>query len=153
MREHVVTDDFGRRHRFTGEKLVSESTDSIDNDKPQWLDVNVWRTAAGSFVVERVTHYRIRHTSDRCSRADGYELIPATVLDTYPCPKCNKDGVMEGGCAQADRITVEAYTTPQELIDSFKVQGKYNLLARAVLADVSEQDERVDALWNEVVVP
>lgn len=153
MREYVVTDDFGRRHRFAGEKLVGETTDSIDHDKPQWLDVNVWRTAAGNFIVERVTHYRIRHTSDRCSRADGYEIIPATVLDTYPCPKCNKNAVMESGCAQADRIAVESYITPQELIGSFKIQGKYNLLARAVLADVSEQDERVDEAWNTVTIP
>lgn len=153
MRDHVVVDDFGRRTVFKGEKLVGESTDTVAGTKPQWLDVTVWRTAAGSFVVERTTHYRVRHTSELCSRAEGYELIEATSLDTYACPSCNKDGVLEGGCAQADRVTVEAYTTPQELISSFQQDGRYSNLARTILADLSEQDERIDKLWNTVVVP
>lgn len=178
MRDHVVVDDFGRRTVFRGEKLVAESTDTVAGQltldelqrkiqqganamqvlreagiKPQWLDVTVWRTAGGSFVVERTTHYRVRHTSDMCTRAEGYELIPATSLDTYPCPTCNKDGILEGGCAQADRINVDAYTTPQELIQSFQQDGRYSNLARTILADLSEQDERIDELWNTVVVP
>lgn len=153
MRDYVVTDDFGRRTQFTGEKLVAESTDTAAGTKPQWLDLTVWRTRAGAFVVERTTHYRIRHTTEHCPRADGYEIIEATVLDTYACPTCNKQGLMEGGCAQADRVTVEAYTSPQALIESFQVDGRYSNLARTILADLAEQDERIDQMWNVVHVP
>lgn len=152
MRDHVVTDDFGRRTQFSGEKLVSESTDTAAGTKPQWLDVTVWRTRAGSFIVERVTHYRVRHIDDLCPRAEGYEIIPPTVLDTYACPNCNKAGAVDGGFAQADRITVEVYQTPEELIASFKIDGRFSNLARTILADISEQDERVDLAWNTVHV-
>ncbi len=152
MRDFVVTDDFGRRTQFSGEKLVNETTDDIEGTKRQWVDVTVWRTQAGNFVVQRTTHYRIRHLRDTCPKADGYELIPPTHLDTYLCPRCNKGGSLQGGYAQASRISVDVYTTVQELVDSFKVDGKYNNLARLVLADLSEQDERVDAAWNTVVV-
>lgn len=154
MREYVVVDDFGRKTQFTGEKLVAESTDSLDADKRSWQEVTVWRTEAGNFVVERQTHYRLRHLSDHCRKADGYELVPATALDTIPCTVCNPQGSLEGGHAQAARITVDAYTTPGELISSFRSQdGRYSNLARLVLADLSEQDQRVDDAWNTVVVP
>lgn len=154
MRDYVVQDDLGRRTQFTGEKLVGESSDSIDADKRSWQEVNVWRTRSGNFVVERQTHYRIRHLSDMCRRADGYELVPATSLDTVPCNVCNPTKVLEGGISQASRITVDAYTTPGELIASFRSSdGKYSNLARLVLADVAEQDERVDEAWNTVTVP
>lgn len=153
MRPFELSDDFGRRTTFTGTKLAGESTDTASGSKPQWQDVDVYRTQAGKYVVSRTTHYRIRHTSDRCSRAEGYELIDATVLDTYPCASCNTARSMEGGVAQADRINVIAYDTPAELIKSFEADGKYSNLARTILADVSEQDDAVDAAWNTVVVP
>lgn len=154
MRDYVVQDDLGRRTQFTGEKLVGESSDSIDADKRSWQEINVWRTRSGNFVVERQTHYRVRHLSDMCRRADGYELVPATNMDTIACNVCNPNKVLEGGFAQAARITVDAYTTPGELITGFKSSdGKYSSIARLVLADIAEQDERVDEAWNTVIVP
>lgn len=153
VREYVVTDDYGRRTTFKGEKLIAESTDTEAGTKPQWLEVIIWRTQGGSFVVQRTTHYRIRHTRELCHRADGYDLVDATELDTYPCPQCNKAGVLDGGLAQSSRISVDVYHNVIDLIQSFQVEGRYNNLARSILADLSEQDERVDAEWNTVVVP
>lgn len=153
MRDHVIVDDFGRRTTFSGEKLISESTDTSDGRKPQWVEVVVWRTEARSFIVERTTHYRIRHSTDTCTRAEGYDLIPPTTIDTYPCPNCNKSKTLEGGCAQSSRISVEVYRTPEEIISSFQVDGRYNNLGKTILADLSEQDTRVDDAWNTVVVP
>jgi len=154
VNETVVTDHFGRRTEFTGEQLIYETTDSSQGDKPQWLEVDVWRTEAGNFVVKRTTRYRIRHLKEECSRADGYELSPATREDTYACPSCNKLGFLTGaGFAQDPRITVDVYNTPQDLIAGFQSEGRFNNLARAVLADICEKDDRVDAAWNRVVVP
>jgi hypothetical protein len=153
MSETVLVDDFGRRTVFTGEKLVEESTDNIRRNKPQWIDVDVWRTQAGSFVVQRITHYRIRHLHLECGRAEGYELSPATEDDTYPCRSCNRAEQNEGGWRQEDRTTVDVYLTPQDLIQGFQNEGRFSTLARTILADISEQDDQVDALWNTVVVP
>lgn len=153
VREHSITDDFGRRFNFTAQTLISESTDTAAGNKPQWLEVYVWRTEAGSFVVQRTTHYRVRHLHERCTRADGYDLVDATELDSYPCPACNRSGQLCGGFAQASRVNVEVYREPQELIDSFKVNGVYSNLARHILAELAEQDERIDEKWSTVVVP
>lgn len=152
MKDYTVEDDFGRRTVFVGEHLIDrETTDNTEGTKPQWLEVDVWRTAAGKFVVRRVTKYRINHATDGCPRADGYALSPSRDSDTYLCPSCKGDPVE--GWRQDDRITVDAYDTPQDLILGFANEGRYNNLARAILADISEQDERVDAVWNTVVVP
>lgn len=149
----TLVDDFGRRTVFTGEKLVEETTDSTVNLKPQWLEVDVWRTQAGSFVVRRTTRYRIRHLREDCSRADGYDLSPAATTDNYNCPECNPAQYMGEGYAQSPRTTVDVYRTPQDLILGFQNDGRFSNLARAILADISEQDDRVDAAWNEVIVP
>jgi hypothetical protein len=48
---------------------------------------------------------------------------------------------------------VEAYYSPQAVIDSFQTDGRYSQLARSILADLADQDDRIDALWSEVAVP
>ena len=153
MRDTNIVDDFGRRTQFRGEKLVQEHTDTAAGSKPQWVEITVWRTEAGNFVVQRTTHYRVRHANDRCMRADGYELVDATKIDTYLCPVCNKNGVLEGGVSQASRIVVDSYTSVPQLINSFEQDGRFSNLARTILADVAEQDDRVDQAWNTVMIP
>lgn len=153
MKGYILEDDFGRRTVFDGDQLIDETTDTEDARKPQWVEIGVWRTEAGRFVVQRTTRYRVNHVVQACPKADGYELVEATKADSYPCPVCNKGGTFTGVWAQAPRISVDAYSTPQELIESFKLDGRYSNLARAILADLSEQDEAVNAAWNTVVVP
>lgn len=155
MQQCSVTDEYGRRTSFRGDKLVYESTDTSAGIKPQWMEITVWRTEGGHYVVRKETHYRVRHLKDGCPRAEGYDLLDPTELDTYPCQTCNKQGMIEPGLgwAQASRIVVDVYKEPEELIASFRIDERYSNLSRAILADVSEVDERVDALWSEVMVP
>jgi hypothetical protein len=155
--KHSVVDEYGRRTTFTGEKLVYESTDTMQGNKPQWLEVTVWRTEARQWVVRRKTHYRIRHLTDRCPRAEGYELVDPTEIDTYPCSRCNTNNIIEParGLAQASRILVEVYGNSPDLIDSFKSTDgvkTYSNLSRTILSELAEQDEEVDTLWNTQVV-
>jgi hypothetical protein len=150
----IITDEFGRQTVFEGELLVEETTDSSTGSKPQWLEVDVWRTEAGNYIVRRTTRYRIRHANENCDRADGYDLAPATPDDTYDCPSCQRAWPYDStGFRQTSRITVDVYETPQALISGFQSDGRFNNLARAILANISEQDDRVDVLWNKVVVP
>lgn len=152
--DYSLEDDYGRRTVFTGELLVDEHTDTPDSRKPQWVRVRVWRTEGGAFVVERTTSFRIRHARRNCARAGGYELFDAEAEDTFLCTECNKNGAPVGGYAQGDRVTVDVCHTPQDLIANFKADGeRFSNLSRAVLADISNQDSRVDEVWNTVVVP
>jgi hypothetical protein len=153
MRDYTLADEFGRNTIFRGQKLVAESTDTALGDKPKWLQVEVYRTEGGNWVVYRATHYRIRHSTDRCIRADGYALAPARRVDTYLCRECGAAGE-PGELGQLPRITVDSYSTVDAMIASFRAQdGVFSSLARAILADISEQDERVNAAWNTVFVP
>jgi hypothetical protein len=150
--EVTVTDSYGRRTKFKGELLVEDTTDTDDRRKPQWLDIDIWRTEGGSFVVQKVVNYRIVHALSDCARLAGYEVRSATADDTFACPSCNPEGRTHGQLAQQPRVTVDVYKLPEELIDSLRVEGKYTRLSRTLLADLSEQDDRIDRLWNTVVV-
>lgn len=154
MNEVTLEDDFGRRTVFNGEKLLEESSDNPRRNKPQWVVVEVWRTQAGSFVVSRTSHYRVRHLDEECDKADGYFISPATAEDIIPCRACNKVEQDTGGWRQDDRITVTVCKTPQDLILDFQNdEGKFSYLSRTILADLAEKDDRVDEAWNTVVVP
>ena len=150
----VLTDDFGRQTVFTGEKLVEETTYSTVTLKPQWLEMDVWRTESGNFVVQRTTFYCIRHRRLDCSKAEGYLLATASDKDTYFCSECNESRETEGGYAQLPRVAVDVFTTPKDLIRGFQNDNKkFSNLSRSVLATISEQDPRVDAEWSTVQVP
>jgi hypothetical protein len=150
MNEIKLIDQFGQSTVFAGELLADEHSDTSDRRKPQWVEIYVWRTEAGSFVVHTITRYRVRHQDPTCSRAEGYELTTPVSDDTFACASCNQDGNLEGGWAQSSRITVVAHHTPQALIDSFQTDGRHSNLARSILADISDRDEGVDGLWNTV---
>lgn len=152
MNDHTAIDSYGRRTVFRGELLVSDTTDTDDGRKPQWLDIDIWRTEGGSFVVKKAVHYRVRHVRENCHRLDGYQVRPATDDDTFHCPTCNPGSELDGRYAQEARVTVDVYREPEELIASLRVDGKYTRLSRTLLADLSELDENIDRLWNTVVV-
>lgn len=149
----TLTDDFGRKTVFSGVELLDETTDTEEGDKPQWLEVTVWRTEAGNFVVRRTTNYRIIHAARNCSRAEGYTLVEAGDEDTYNCKTCNPNGDMyTEGFAQAPRITVDVYTTPAELTESFRNEGRYTNFSRLLLAELAKRDSGVDSVWSVVHV-
>ena len=148
----TVHDSYGRRTVFKGEKLVSDTTDTDDNRKPRWIDIDIWRTEGGSYVVRRATHYGLVHASKSCLKLDGYEIRQPDADDVHACNSCNSSGQLTGGWAQASRITVDVYRTPGELIESMKFKGEHTRLSQSLLAELSAQDERINALWNTVVV-
>jgi hypothetical protein len=151
MEDVTAVDSYGRRTVFKGELLVADTTDTEDGRKPQWLDIDIWRTEGGSYVVKKAVQYRVVHRLSTCSRLDGYETRPAGPGDTFHCVTCNPEG-RSTGLGQESRVTVDVYRTPEELIESLKVDGKWTRLSRTLLADLCEQDDRIDALWNTVVV-
>lgn len=153
MKSIAATDSYGRRTVFRGELLVSENTDDLNGLKPQWVEVDVWRTEGGAFVVRKATHYGIIHADADCARLVGYATRRPTEDDTYACRTCvPNDAQVVTGWAQESRITVDAYRTAADFIESLKVKGEFNRLSRTLLAEVSRKDAGVDALWNTVVV-
>lgn len=157
MKDFRLTDDFGRVTRFRGIKLVNDTTDNSNGEKPQFTNITVWRTEAGQYVVLRETCYRIRHLHEYCYRAEneGAVLREPHATDNFPCSTCNKDRVIEPGVGygQLERSTLVVYKTPQQLIDglaTLNVQTgmmHHSNFVQAVLADISEEDEEVHKLW------
>lgn len=147
----TVEDSYGRRTVFQGDLLIDDTTDN--GDKPQWLDIYIWRTEGGSFVVRKDVQYRVIHARRNCARLDGFETRPVDDEDTIPCHICNPEGrIIRPGIAQEARITVDVYKEPEELIEGLKAKGEWTRLSRSLLAQLSEKDERIDRLWNTVEV-
>jgi len=154
MEAVTLVDEYGRKTMFTGTKLASESTE--EPQKPQWAEVAVWKTSGGNYVLERKTSYRYRHTHEFCSRIGPNQVTrPATEGDTYPCPNCNRHGLVEPGKGYGieDRIAVDVAPDARKLIDLMaNTDGTHSGFSKEVLSVVSEQDEAVHALWMEVTV-
>jgi hypothetical protein len=155
LEDKVFEDEFGKRTKFRGTLLASTTTDA--EDRPQWAEMEVWKTEAGAYVVHRKTSYRYRHLSDACPRF-GLNILPrqATELDTFPCPRCNRREIIEPGrgYGQEDRSAVDIARTPVDLIRMLANRdGTYSNFVRATLADICEQDDKVAELWLEEVVP
>lgn len=160
MKDINIVDDYGRRTSFRGEELVHDSTDT--GIKPQYTEVTVWRTEGGKYVVLRQTRYRVRHLRPDCRRAtqEGGVLRSPMETDDFPCVTCNKRGDLTHGLGygQEYRSNLTVYDTPQLLIDglaSVNVQTgvkHYSHFMQSVLADISEADPVVEALWMHQVI-
>lgn len=143
----VLEDEYGRRTKFSGTKLISESTDTSDREKPQWAEIEVWSTEGGAYVVTRATHYRTFHLASNCSKLGI--AVPSQPKDIIPCKRCNRIGLVESGryFGNMSRRNVDVIDTPGELIEHLKVEGTHTGFAKAILADLSEQDDRIKDLW------
>lgn len=154
MDDVVLVDEYSKRTKFRGTLLARESTE--EPQKPQWGEISVWKTVGNQYVLERKTIYRYWHMSDSCTRI-GPNQIPrrATGADTYACKSCTRRGIVElgRGFGIEDRVAVDVAPNALSLIRLMaNTDGHHSGLAKEVLANVSEQDEDVAALWMEVTV-
>lgn len=162
-KQHVLVDDYRRETVFTGVVLVESSTKSA-RPKPQWVDITVWRTEGGQYVVRRVTRYNVYHSNDNCSKAEGNELYNLRELknipnDLFKCPRCVGRMPNNGAWGQLDRTNIEVYPTPRDLIDGLAHMNgtagaaNHSLFIQEMLADLSEIDSNIATVWMRRVVP
>lgn len=80
-----------RTIEFDGDKLSSSSSKS---DKPRWVEFNLYLTAGGSYVLERIGHSLIYHDigCDVVERS-GLKLRPEDQVgpEHVPCDLCEPD--------------------------------------------------------------
>ena len=77
---------------FDGELLSSSS--SQNNDSVRWVEFNLYLTAGGSYVLERIGHSRIYHDIG-CEVVDrsGLKFRPGDLVgpEHVACPQCEPD--------------------------------------------------------------
>jgi len=140
--------------------LVESSTKSA-RPKPQWVDITVWRTEGGQYVVRRVTRYNVYHSNANCSKAEGNELydIQRSTSTMFKCPRCVDRMNTTGAYGQLDRTNIEVYPTPRDLIDGLAHMNgtagaaNHSLFIQEMLADLSEIDSNIATVWMRRVVP
>lgn len=157
MTTYDLEDDFERHTRFTGTLLVEDTTDTDDERKPQWTVTRIYRTDGGRYVVWSEVNYRVRHASTNCRKLPPDDVLTAAKSDTWPCPHCNPNG-LPGGYGQASKVKVDVCENPAQLIarlGSINQQTglrTHSQFSRALLADISDEDEAVAAAWMTQVV-
>lgn len=148
----TLVDSFGRKTIFEGTELVKNSSDN--GRKPSWIEVTVWKTGAGNYVVLRITKYRVTHASATCEKAEGFDLVEAGEEDSYNCLTCNRNGTInDPGWAQADRVHVNSYRSPQALAEGFQERdGSYSNFSSSILSFLAKKDKGIDRAWSVVHV-
>lgn len=159
MTTHEIIDDFGRRITFEGVELMRDGDDRSGKPRTRYEDIVIWRTTGGNYVYLKKLSYRIFHTSRDCPRADrqGTALVPAQDKDVLPCNVCGRDDG-EARYGQAEKTLVDIYTGAAGLVVGLAVidhntgQARYPLATQDLLADLSELDPAVHAVWMDVHV-
>lgn len=108
----TIQDTDGRQVRFEGD-LIGEAT-SREPRSLRWSETRIWRTRAGSYIVQKVGRTLVFHsTSGRCRTGEKVAVrdIPRDQLaNLIPCPKCRPDAVTSAQEDDEVRLEEDRYT-------------------------------------------
>lgn len=146
--------------QFEGERLSSVSSQRADS--PRWVEFELYRTAAGSYIISRVGRSVLYHATD-CPVVGRNALmaVPASSLQPgfVPCPECDSDLIDlasdEEVCPETVRHRALVVENAQEVLNSlyqFDDDGVRYLttVARRLIERAATVDEDVRASYYRV---
>lgn len=158
--------DGNRIVAFTGVKLASVSSER--EDSLRWTEIDIYRSDAGRFILNRVGVSVVAHTID-CDQVQGkkrhgidrLELDETPPKHREPCSACNPDilALLHTDPAsltfEEDRswaaICDDAHSMIEALYTTRQGVRALSSLASSALADAASQDPVVAAAYNVVV--
>lgn len=86
--DEITTYQGENEYKFRGVRLAHATTESQDNHR--WLEIDIYRTQAGTYVVEKIGMSVVYHAEGaRCgSRAFNYVFKEDDRAELVPCPRC-----------------------------------------------------------------
>jgi hypothetical protein len=148
---HYEVKNGQRTIEFDGEKLSSSSSRS---EKPRWVEFNLYLTAGGSYVLERIGYSLIYHDIG-CSVVDrsGLKFRPEDQVgpEHVPCIECDPDpGDPE------DIIVIEKpryfglwSETPDAVLESLYGNRNYmTKVAERLIEDAAQYDQRLERAYR-----
>lgn len=153
MQDYEVWD--GRRHISFNGVLLAEST-SRTGGAPRWIEFRLYRTQAGSYVIERVGHSTVFHArgcESSPSARNGDRPVPIPMGAT-PCIYCRPDPHMPVGYMEEDRPWVLVTDTAHGAVEALykhdpKTGARYfTKVVSSLLDDASEHDEEIEDLFR-----
>lgn len=81
-----------RKIRFTG-RMIGKGSTRREGGGPRWTEITIYRTAGGSYVIQREGVSLVYHRADSSCR--GGELVRNEDIleNSVPCPDCRPPGI------------------------------------------------------------
>jgi hypothetical protein len=140
------------RVRFTGTILAQKSSKQ-GRDDLRWTEIEIYRTAAGNYIVHKVGRSVVVHKPDRdCTSGEpyNYRTFDAGV---HACPRCVPDLSQVVPLAprlfrETDRHTVHVSETARGAVESCYTQDGDRVAyltfpARSALHEAAQQDSDI----------
>jgi hypothetical protein len=148
--EYRIPDQVRRTAVFTGRHLAHSDSIRHGNDPPRWVEMDLYRTDAGTYVLDRAGHSRVYHVFD--GPCDRGVRVPARRLrpDAVPCPDCHPIPGQPAYDAEETRHEVTPCATAADVVSALVTMRKtgppapfLSLPARRLLELAAETDEGI----------
>lgn len=163
--------NFDRVLRFNGERIAhSSSRKGSDRDIIRWTEVDIYRTAGGSYVIHKIGKSRVYHAGPyMCSGTTGKLVQTNTLLtrrreefrvtDLAPCPVCQPGPIQAhvSVTIEQDRGNTATSTTARGIVESAYNQDPEGVTyltktAKRALEEASSRDGAIrDAYLVETI--
>ena len=157
--KYEVKDD-ARTLQFNGEKLGQSSSWRKGSDR--WIEFELYKTEAGTFVLARIGVSLIFHTST-CPLVSKYNLRGYTTdtleEDASPCEQCLPTYNLPIVFPEKYRYWALVTEDPEMVLDALykedQITGARYLtqVARRLLQEASEADSEIDSVYRIEVIP
>jgi hypothetical protein len=151
MKRYELQDGAERLVRFTGDHLTHVTSD--DGERLRWLDLDIYRTQAGKYIVHQVGRTSVYHALDSECTPKAFEQVKVLNLrdDVEPCPVCLSQGDdldLSEVRMESDLYRVVIHNTARNLVDALEntnAEGRryYSKIVRNALIAASEHDEQI----------
>jgi hypothetical protein len=157
--ESIEVRDGARRITFDGQLIGSVS--SRRHDSPRWSEYKLYRTVAGSYVLEKVGRSIVVHMpscQDIIAQLDRFQTVHPGADPTdgwWFCETCTAAGYnITALLVENDRSWVTISEDPQEIIDAlYRRKGGARSLQRislSLLEQASRADEKISEAFYAV---
>jgi EXLDI family protein len=137
--------------RFQGTHLARKTSD--DGDRLRWLELDIYRTRAGKYIVHQVGKTVVYHLTDSDCTPKSFETVDLSKLDEgEPCPVClppsDDPEKLTKVRFESDLHRVMIHETAKGLVESLEnvnSQGRryHSRVVRDVLIEASTVDEDI----------
>lgn len=143
--------DGDRILEFTGELLAQSTSQRRGN--PRWIEFELYRTKAGSYVLARVGRSVVFH-GHGCELVTQYRLKPGELHpDALPCENCNPGWTEDVLYPEKMRYWAQVMEQPRAVLESlmkYDADGARYLtyVAQRLLEGASEVDEKIARVYR-----
>lgn len=140
--------------RFEGRHLANSSSRRAGS--PRWIEFDLYKTEAGSYVLSRVGVSHVYH-SVVCPLVQRYGLheadSSALTVDSVPCDDCNPDGLDPVVFPETFRYWTLVSEEPEAILDALYKEdhngARYlTRVAERLLLEAAAQDAEIDLIYR-----